>query len=180
MQKALNWIFAIILIAGIAAASGYYFGFRRGAFAGFAQATEKAAAVKHAKWDEWKYPDISYEFSTATGASGHIGGESFRPQTCFVGATKDDFEKVVKYYAEKVGPEQSQTEFSGGPETGLHGWVKSSRHVDDSVRPFDGNQQVERPVKLKTFALQSKDFNLTVTISKSTGEDETHLIIVHQ
>lgn len=180
MQKSFGWILAILLIGSIAAASGYYFGFRRGAFAGFVQATEKAAAVKHAKWDEWKYPDISYEFSTATGASGHIGGESFRPQTCFVGATKDDFEKVVKYYAEKCGPDQSETEIGGGTDTGIHGRVQSCRYLDDSARPFDGNRQEVRPVKLKMFALQSKEFNLTVTLSRAEGEAETHIVIVHQ
>ncbi|MFL5341420.1 MAG: hypothetical protein ACJ8F7_14845 [Gemmataceae bacterium] len=169
----------VLMVGALGAGIGYAVGYARGQWYGFAAACDVAAAEKPANWDDWKYPNISRQFTTSTHGGGHLAGRAFRPQSCMVAATSDDFGKVVQHYAAKCGPEESRMNF-GGVGLQLSGSMTNCRHLDDSARPSAGGENPPRPVSLKAFALQTGEFALTVIVSRAEGEKETHVILVHQ
>lgn len=179
MRRMVLLSIALLAVWTVGAGIGYFVGYQRGNWHGFAAVCEKSAVEQSANWEDWKYPNISQQFATSSAAGGHVAGQAFRPQTCLVWATSDDFEKVVQHYATKCGPEQSRIDFEGSGQQ-LRGGVTNCRHLDDSKRHVASGEYPPRPVKLKTFALQTAEFALTVIISNAEGEKETHIILVHQ
>lgn len=179
MRRVLLWCLAILAV-GVAAFAGYSLGYRQGQWTGFVAATAKAAATKPARWEDWKYPRMNHQFHSTTGGGGHVAGHVFRPQNCLVGASADSFDQVVAHYAELCGPEGSLAEVKGDLDSGVDARIRHCRHLDDSKRPGAGGMLSPRPVRVRTFAVQTPDYAVTVTVSRADDEKETHVILVHQ
>ncbi len=103
----------------------------------------------------WKYPDARMP----NGATMSDGGNPLAPSVkcAAVLTTPDPIEKVIVFYAEKLG--------AGGPVG-----AKSVAVQDDSRG---------RPVTLRIFVVNAADASTTLAISRAEGETETHIAWSH-
>jgi hypothetical protein len=100
----------------------------------------------------WKYPDTQMPNGASMSDGGYRGIQSVK--CAAVLTTPDPIEKVIAFYAEKLGP----------------GEARSVAVQDDSKG---------RPVTLRVFVVNRADTSTTLAISRAAGETETHIAWSH-
>ncbi len=100
----------------------------------------------------WKYPDSQMPNGASMSDGGSPGIQAVK--CAAVLTTPDPIDKVIAFYAEKLGP----------------GEARSVAVQDDSKG---------RPVTLRIFVVNRADTSTTLAISRAEGEKETHIAWSH-
>jgi hypothetical protein len=122
--------------------------------------TAKAASA-------WEYPGAKNSMSSEGG-----------PLYNSVRTTTDDLASVVGYYEKKLGtkialdkPEAGAVEGGSGKQTAVH---------QDSLHPSEGAKKPQaREVTLLLAAQNTKEYCLTLVISRAKGEKQTHIALTY-
>jgi len=128
-------------------------------------------------WKEWKYPG-SADHESGQAGGGLDAGVRSPMHYDLVMTTKDDYEKVLGFYAEKTGLSLVDNDKGSGVGGGNHElWFVAN----DSSSPNDvtGVSQEDRPVKTKLFGKRTPAYDLTMFISRAKDEKNTHIVLVY-
>jgi hypothetical protein len=140
----------------------------------------KSRGVDESDWKQWKYPG-SRELASSQGGGIQVMETSLPQHYCLAMATRDDFEKVLGFYADKTGIANLATVGGGGSRvhfdsagTDIEDWFA----IDDSL-PANRSDSAKRPVKTKVFAKRTLAADVTMFISRATDEQDTHIILAY-
>lgn len=132
-----------------------------------AQATARQNVSLMSTLAEWKYPDTKMPQGASMSDGGIPNVQSIKCQAVLT--TPDAFEKVIKFYSEKLG-----TDAVGDPRVRGGGLkladAKSLSSQDDSQG---------RPVSIRVFVVNRLDTSTTLVISRADSEKETHITWSH-
>ncbi|MGA2255314.1 MAG: hypothetical protein ABSG53_11680 [Thermoguttaceae bacterium] len=128
-------------------------------------------------WQQWKYPGCA-EHESSLGGGGQLGTARVPPHFCLVLTTQDDYEKVLRFYADKTGTGLT----GGGSGTTANGNSKDANMeswfvMNDSLSPEGANRN--RPVKTKMFGKRTPRYDLTMFFSRANDEKHTHMLLVY-
>jgi hypothetical protein len=128
-------------------------------------------------WQDWKYPGCSVHDSSQ-GGGGNIGSASVSPHYCMIMTTQDDYETVLKFYADKTGISLAGTGAgSRGTFDSKTGSLESWYVLNDNLPPEGPNRS--RPVKAKMFGKSTAAYDLTMLVSRATDEKHTHIFLAY-
>ncbi len=119
--------------------------------------------------EKWAYPDAN-----RLSAAGGAGLE----QSLYV--TSDDLEKVLKFYGKKIGQKLSGND--SAPAGGVvAGSDKQMGSFDDSAQPYDDKAKnyPRRAVAMHIATQDTKEYTVTVVISRVPGENHTHIAMTY-
>ena len=114
---------------------------------------------------EWKYPGSNMLGGASMGDGGNPEVQSVKCRANLT--TPDPIEKVIAFYAEKLGPARRRP---GAGDEVKDGGARSVSIQDDSQR---------RPITLRVFAVNTADTSTTLVISRADNEKETHIAWLH-
>jgi hypothetical protein len=126
-------------------------------------------------WKDWSYPKATEVAAASCGAIGNgIGSAHGQVLT-----TPDDFAKVVRFYAGKIG---SSTPVVAGtpvaPVTGSAATVLGGGHAQELANLlYLGENDPGR--SSQTFVLRTADFDVNVVISRGEDEDVTRVLVIY-
>jgi hypothetical protein len=170
----------VLAVIGVGVALGYFIG--RNDLLGQDRAentVELMPADAESQGKDWKYPGCS-DHDSSLGGGGHVGRAKVPPHYCLVMTTQDDYEKVLKFYADKTGI-SSLVAGTGGGTTMKFDTTTSHFEtwfvLNDNLSPGGANQG--RPVRAKVFAKRTATYDLTVFISRATNEKHTHIVLAY-
>jgi hypothetical protein len=174
MKKYVLIVLGLLASLAVGAAGGYAVGRHR--FPGSPGDAKTAEAAPD--WQEWKYAGSS-EHDSLTGGGTQTSSGAVPPHFCLVMTTEDDYEKVLRYYADKTGVASLEAGGSGGGTRfnfGPNGAYAEEWFVlNDSRSPNSANQ--DRPVKMKMFGRRTLTYDLTMLISRANDEKHTHIVL---
>jgi hypothetical protein len=116
---------------------------------------------------EWKYPGSNLPSGAAMSDGGNPQVQSVKCKAVLT--TPDSIEKVIAYYADKFGTNESSDREVGKAEV-KKGEARSVSVQDDSQG---------RPVMLRVFVVNKADTSTALVISRAQGEKETHIAWTH-
>jgi hypothetical protein len=125
-------------------------------------------------WQQWKYPGCS-EHDSSLGGGGQMGKARVPSHYCLVMTTPDDYEQVLKFYADKKGFSDLAGSGSGTRASSNPDLFESWFVLSDSLAPDGVNQS--RPVKAKLFGKRTPTYDLTMLVSRAKDEKHTHIVL---
>jgi hypothetical protein len=145
--------------------------------------TENAADLKPEDVErvgqDWKYPGCSAHDSSQ-GGGGKIGSAIVSPHYCLVMTTPDDYEAVLKFYADKTGIPSLVAGTGGGSRGSFDsktGSLETWFVLNDSLSPEGPNRS--RTVKAKMFGKSTPTYDLTILVSRANDEKHTHIVLAY-
>lgn len=130
-------------------------------------------------WDDWQYPGARPK-ATIQGASVRVSGKLERPAGRYaVFASKDAFEDVARFYAEKAHFEQPEQVARSQSATSSHGSLQgeSNHLLDDHRDPADPEHA--RAARSKCLIRRCPSYDLTVFITRADEEPYTHIVLLY-
>lgn len=148
--------------------------------------------------EEWRYP-AAKKGSSSTSSSLKVNGKPvIFAQRLQAWTTPDAFEDVVRFYATKLffdDPQGIAESFTGvgsmvvsrsgtvaetaegdaSPQTP----AGESTYLTDDLDPEGGPQPTRRPLRSKCMTRQSPSYDITVFVTRGTGEKNTHIILLY-
>jgi hypothetical protein len=117
---------------------------------------------------EWKYPGLTMLGGATMRDGGNPAVVDVRCQAILT--TTDAFEKVARFYSEKLGTPAAAGDQNGRTESSKDAGARSISTQDDSER---------RPVAVKIIVVNKSDTTTTLVISRAKGEEMTHIAWIH-
>ena len=179
MKRRLFIIAGYLVAIAVGVAIGYFAG-RNNLLAGRLSETSSDLKAGEAgpDWKEWKYPGCA-EHGSSLGGGGQAGMSKVPPLYCLVMTTPDDYEKVLKYYADKMGNSVlavgagSGTKVDSSNPENCENWFV----LNDALSPEGANRS--RPVKAKVFGKRTPTYDLTMHVSRANDENHTHIMLAY-
>jgi hypothetical protein len=176
-MKRLLILAGFLAAVAVGAAVGYLVGRHRPRGAGLAGNPAEAGP----DWKEWKYPGGA-EHDSSLGGGGQIGTAGVPPHYCLAMTTEDDYEKVLRFYADKPG----MSGLAAGTGSGMKGGASTDPNtsyietwfvLNDGWSPEGVSRG--RPVKVKVFGKRTGTYDLTMHVSRASDEKHTHIVLAY-
>jgi hypothetical protein len=87
--------------------------------------------------------------------------------------TADDFDAVVRFYAERLGHPPMATGASSSTVTSGPFGDTSAATADDSTTPDDK----PRAVRCRMFGYSDGTYEVMIVVNRAAGEDQTHILV---